>query len=68
MPVEVLPDGKLFPAQVPDGDDRVGSARHDGPSGRADAGENLLVVERRLGDHHRTLSESCGTKRIEWSA
>ena len=49
--VEVLPDGKLFLAQVPDGDDRIGSARHDGPSCGADAGENLLVVERRLADH-----------------
>ena len=45
MPVEVLPDGKLFLAQVPDDDDRVGSAR------RADAGENLLVVGLRLADH-----------------
>ena len=43
--VEVLPDGKLFPAQFPDGDDRVGSAR------QADAGEDFLVVERRLADH-----------------
>ena len=44
--VEVLPDSKLFPAQVPDGDDRVGSAL------RADAGRrDFLVVERRLADH-----------------
>ena len=45
VPVEVLPDGKLFPVQVPDGDDRVGSAC------RADAGEDFLVVGRRLADH-----------------
>ena len=62
VPVEVLPDRKLFPAQVSDGDDRVGSARHDGPSCGADAGENLLVV-----GPPRPPSESCGTKRIEWS-
>ena len=48
--VRVLLDSELLLAQIPNGDDRIGTSRHSSTSSWTDASQNLLM-ERSLANH-----------------